>query len=149
MTTNILTMSCYDPICATVLKHTKTCYKTLSSTMISISHYDCHDILWTTMIQNFVTCFTLIQNDYFSSNLVPKTPFWGKVSPETSNYFVFSQICYLEVFKDASYKSLTKYLRQTLVFAWNSALREKFNFFFWGDSYKCWQSFHCRRRTEH
>ena len=26
----------------------------------------------------------------------------------------------------------TKYLRQTLVFMWNSTLREKFNFYFWG-----------------
>ena len=32
-------------------------------------------------------------------------------------------------------QSFTKYLRQTLVFIWNSALQEKFNFSFGGDFY--------------
>ena len=35
----------------------------------------------------------------------------------------------------------TKYLRQTLAFMWNSALREKFNFHFYGVLCWCWQKF--------
>ena len=38
------------------------------------------------------------------------------------NYYTFSQI---------TIQSFTKYLRVTLVFMWNGALREKFNFCFW------------------
>ena len=32
--------------------------------------------------------------------------------------------------KNVYLQTFTKYLRQTLVFMWNSALREKFNFYF-------------------
>ena len=46
-------------------------------------------------------------------------------------------------------QSLTKYLRQTLVFMWNSAIREKFNFYFSGDFCKYWQKFHFGRRNKH
>ena len=38
---------------------------------------------------------------------------------------------HIHVFKKL--QPFTKYLRQTLVFIWNSALREKFNFCFWRD----------------
>ena len=39
-------------------------------------------------------------------------------------------------------QSFTKYLKQTLVFMLNSALREKSNFRFPGDFWKYWQIFH-------
>ena len=42
-------------------------------------------------------------------------------------------------------QSFTKCLRQNLVFMWNSAQREKFNFCFSGEFY--WQNFHFLRRT--
>ena len=45
--------------------------------------------------------------------------------------------------------SFTKYLRKTLSVMWNSTLQEKFNYWFSGDFYWCWQNFHFGRRTEH
>ena len=44
-------------------------------------------------------------------------------------------------------QSLTKYLRLTLVFTWNSALLERFNFYF--DFCYYWQNFHFGRGTAH
>ena len=42
-----------------------------------------------------------------------------------------------------------QYLRKTLVFSWNSALREKFNFYFQGVFCKYWQNFLFWRKTGH
>ena len=45
-------------------------------------------------------------------------------------------------------QSFTKYLRQIIVFMWNSALRENFNFCFSEDFYCYWLNFHFGKRTE-
>ena len=42
-----------------------------------------------------------------------------------------------------------KYLRQTLVFMWNCALRGKFNFYFSGDFHWYWQNFYFWWGAEH
>ena len=44
---------------------------------------------------------------------------------------------------------LTKYLRQTLVFMWNSTLQEKVNFDFPAGFCHYWQNFHFGRKTGH
>ena len=49
-------------------------------------------------------------------------PFYISEKKFSWNYYTFSQI---------TIQSFTKYLRVTLVFMWNGALREKFNFCFW------------------
>ena len=46
-------------------------------------------------------------------------------------------------------RSWTKYLRQTLVFMWNSALWEKLNFHFQGVLWWYWQNIHFGRKTGH
>ena len=46
-------------------------------------------------------------------------------------------------------QSWPKYMRQTLVFVWNSALWEKFNFNFWTAFCLYWQNFHFGRKTGH
>ena len=46
-------------------------------------------------------------------------------------------------------QSFTEYLRQTLVFVWNSTLQEEFHFYFPGHFCYYWQNFHFRRRTKH
>ena len=52
---------------------------------------------------------------------------------EISKKLVLLYMDYLILFyMDDDLQSFTKYFRQTLVFMWNSALRETFNFFFQG-----------------
>ena len=46
-------------------------------------------------------------------------------------------------------QSLTKYLRQTTVFIWNSALRKKLNICILRDFYWSWQNFHFGTRPKY
>ena len=46
-------------------------------------------------------------------------------------------------------QSWPKYMRQTLVLVWNSALREKFNINFWTVFRLHWRNFHFGRKTGH
>ena len=48
----------------------------------------------------------------------------------------------LEFHQRDELQSLTKYLRQTLVFIWNCALRERFNLCFSGVLCLCWRNIH-------
>ena len=59
---------------------------------------------------------------------------FGKIWFKKSKLLVYAEIWYLQ--------SFTKYSRQTLVFMWNSALREKFNFSFLRNFYYHWQNSH-------
>ena len=45
--------------------------------------------------------------------------------------FTYQKKNFHETFSQITIQSFTKYLRVTLVFMWNGALREKFNFCFW------------------
>ena len=60
------------------------------------------------------------------------------------NYWTFGHIKVLH-----NLQSWPKYMRQTLVLVWNSALREKFNFNFWTVFRLYWQHFHFGRKTAH
>ena len=53
----------------------------------------------------------------------------------------------LKIWSGFELQSWPKYMRQTLVLVWISALREKFNFNFWTVFCSYWQNFHFGKKT--
>ena len=55
---------------------------------------------------------------------------------------------FTDILQELCLQTFGKYLRQILIFMWNSTIREKFNFCFSEDFYKYWSNFYFGRRTE-
>ena len=88
------------------------------------------------------------------SNLIALILGWNSVRGLRGTK-VFKEIKFEEVWEELESKtgfqrqSFPKYLRLILVSTWNSALREKFNFYCSRNSCYNWQNFHFGRKIAH
>ena len=102
-----------------------------------VAKYYEHDCL-----QNFIILFI----SFLTALIVENSLLFAEI------FFVFLKkrpILNLKGFQNCFQRQpFTKYLREALVFMWNSVQQEKFNFCFSGCFYWYWQNFHFGRRTE-
>ena len=77
----------------------------------------------------FVPNFNLFQSNFLDQTY-PKTVFRIKNRKSENHHWILYIRISLESVESVLLQPFTKYLRQALVFMWNTALRENFNFFF-------------------
>ena len=127
-------------------------YSWLPNTLLTVRHNFSIESLYNAMTNQFSTVTAFLKNVRFFSILrtnpvniclsedVLRTTWRRLLSSSSEEIFKTSSRC-LGLGECIHLQSFTRYYRQSLVFMWNGALQERFNFCFSGDFYSCWQNF--------
>ena len=127
-------------------------YSWLPNTLLTVRHNFSIESLYNAMTNRFSAVTVFLGHVLFFSILgaspvniclgesVLKTTWRRLLSSSSEEIFKTSSRC-LGLGECIHLQSFTRYYRQSLVFMWNGALQERFNFCFSGDFYSCWQNF--------
>ena len=127
-------------------------YSWLPNTLLTVRHNFSIESLYNAMTNRFSAVTVFLGHVLFFSILgaspvniclgegVLKTTWRRLLSSSSEEIFKTSSRC-LGLGECIHLQSFTGYYRQSLVFMWNGALQERFNFCFSGDFYSCWQNF--------